>query len=84
MNLFNYFAIRLEQQLYIYLLQRYLRLKYRSEYESHSNLLKLLNILMDLKVLKEMQLMYIKDEEFKDFIPYCGPLAREIYDLKRT
>ncbi|CAG2101262.1 unnamed protein product [Medioppia subpectinata] len=48
-------AILLEQQLYIYLLQRYLLLKYRSESESQTRLQTLMESLNDMNTLNNIQ-----------------------------
>ena len=55
LKLFYIFIHRLQQQIYIYLLKRYLQMKYQSEYETNENLLKLMNSFKDLQELCELQ-----------------------------
>ncbi|CAG2163358.1 unnamed protein product [Oppiella nova] len=59
-NITHQQTIRLEQQLYIYLLQRYLLMKYGSEWESR--LQKLMITLRDLQVMFELRRIYSRDE----------------------
>ncbi|CAG2110872.1 unnamed protein product [Medioppia subpectinata] len=54
-NLLHKNIIRLEQQLYIYLLQRYLLLKYRSEFESQMKLQQIMDSLKDINTLNQIQ-----------------------------
>ena len=68
--------IRLEQQLYIYLLQRYLLVKYPSDYEL--KLQSLMTSLNDLKTLNAIE-MTIGVKEQALYHQYMGPLSREIY-----
>ena len=67
---------RLQQQIYMHLLQRYLLIKYQSESESKSKLTKLMNSLTDLYILNEkirLNLLELCDlEEI--------PLVKEICD----
>ena len=73
----KYLFYRLQQHIYVYLLQRYLQLKYQSMDEAKSRLIKLLKSLHVLKTLNEMIA--------KDFYEYgnifMGPLYKEIYGL---
>ncbi|CAG2100862.1 unnamed protein product [Medioppia subpectinata] len=55
-NISHTTAIRLKQQLYIYLLQRYLLLKYRSESESQTRLQNLMIILNEFKIVNSNDL----------------------------
>ncbi|CAG2110489.1 unnamed protein product [Medioppia subpectinata] len=73
----------LEQQLYIYLLQRYLLLKCGSESESKPRLQALMNSLTDLSITAETHKRYELSEvaENHTLIQYYGPLFREIYDI---
>ncbi|CAG2102586.1 unnamed protein product [Medioppia subpectinata] len=75
--------LKLKQQLYIYLLQRYLLLKYRSESESQIKLQKLMLLLNDLNETMKVH-KSVAVEEIKDYIQYCGPLLKEVYDLSDT
>ncbi|CAG2110488.1 unnamed protein product [Medioppia subpectinata] len=73
----------LEQQLYIYLLQRYLLLKCGSESESKPRLQALMYSLTDLTITGETHKRIELSEvaENHTLIQYYGPLFREIYDL---
>ncbi|CAG2099969.1 unnamed protein product [Medioppia subpectinata] len=75
-NLIHKEPVKLEQQLYIYLLQRYLLLKYRSE--SESKLQELMFLMKDLNVLREIQYTY-GIQEFMPYSHYIGPLIKEIF-----
>ncbi len=68
---------RLEQQLYIYLLQRYLQFRYQSECQSKTKLSKLMSILYDLKLMYEIE----RWNGFEDYLPYFGPLFTEIMNF---
>lgn len=61
----------------MYLLQRYLLLKYRSECESKEKFLRLLNTLKDLDELQRRQICLKKEKNPELF----GPLVREILDI---
>ncbi|CAG2162088.1 unnamed protein product [Oppiella nova] len=74
-NLTHRHNVQLEQQLYIYLLQRYLLLKCRSE--SESKLQNLMESLKDFNTLREIQMTF----GLQDCKQYFGPLIREIYDF---
>ncbi|CAG2166177.1 unnamed protein product [Oppiella nova] len=69
--------VKLQQNTYMYLLQRYLAVRYQSQTESTLKFLKLLNCLKDLKVLSEnfRLSMERKDPE------HVPPLMREILDV---
>ncbi|CAG2167707.1 unnamed protein product [Oppiella nova] len=54
-NLMHNEVIKAEQQLYIYLLQRYLIQQNRYEWESQSKLQQLMNILMDLQIISDIE-----------------------------
>ncbi|CAG2109057.1 unnamed protein product [Medioppia subpectinata] len=72
--------VKLEQQLYIYLLQRYLLLKYGSNYESETKLQRLMNSLKELRICSEIHKMN-ETEEIRENIQNYGPLVKEVYDL---
>ncbi|CAG2173564.1 unnamed protein product [Oppiella nova] len=76
-NLIYRDVVKLQQHIYIYLLQRYLQLEYHSMDEAKSRLIKLLKSLHVLRTLNEMIA--------KDFYEYgnifMGPLYKEIYGL---
>ncbi|CAG2177376.1 unnamed protein product [Oppiella nova] len=79
-NLRHKHYVNLEQQLYIYLLQRYLLLKYKCESESQTNLSKLMQCLSDLRVADELH----RQHELSEYEPhkqYYGPLFKEIFDF---
>ena len=76
-NLITKFIIsRLVQQLYIYLLQRYLLFKYGSE--SESKLQKLMFSLQKLQMLSNIELSVVM-KNYKPFADSMGPLMKEIY-----
>lgn len=70
-------VVRLQQQVYLYLLQRYLVFKLRSRPESEEKFLKLLNTLIFSHVLGEWEKKYFI-EDYSD--GYC-PLVKEIFDV---
>ena len=72
--------VRLEQKLYIYLLQRYLLLKYKSDSESQTKLQRFMNSLRELQVVSEVHKVN-EVETIGQNIDSCGPLFREIYDI---
>ncbi|CAG2163905.1 unnamed protein product, partial [Oppiella nova] len=80
-NLTHKQSIKLEQQLYVYLLQRYLLLRYQSE--SESKLQKLMVSLTDLTIAAEAHKQCEVQEvyECRSLIQYYGPLLSEVYDL---
>ncbi len=69
---------RLEQQTYMYLLQRYLRTKHSFKFEAKQRYLKLMTILEELHLLKDQNLNILLDIDPND----VGPLLVEILDLK--
>src|SRR5882724_13498669 len=60
LKLFYIFIHRLQQQIYIYLLQRYLQMKYQSEYETNENLSNLFNTFKALKNVSDFQIKDVK------------------------
>ncbi|CAG2099970.1 unnamed protein product [Medioppia subpectinata] len=78
-NLIHKESVKLEQQLYIYLLQRHLLLKYPSE--SELKVQDLMLAMKDLNVLREIQYTY-GIQEFMPYAHYFGPLMKETLDLK--
>ncbi|CAG2111876.1 unnamed protein product [Medioppia subpectinata] len=81
-NLIHRDIIRLEQQLYIYLLQRYLLLKYGSEWESQPKVQKLMNSMKDLEIMTEIQRTPEAIDPMKKAVDLYGPLCIDLYDLK--
>ncbi|CAG2099968.1 unnamed protein product [Medioppia subpectinata] len=77
-NLLHKQTVKLEQQLYIYLLQRYLLLKYGSEWESQSSLSILMTTLKDLYLMNRL-IMGHKIEEYKENI---HNMAQEMTPMK--
>ncbi|XP_054157165.1 nuclear hormone receptor HR96-like [Oppia nitens] len=73
-------VIKLEQQLYIYLLQRYLQLKYRSDYQWMTRLQIIMSSLMDLPTVRELQ-KRIEYTDYQQYMSYYGPLVREVYNF---
>ncbi|XP_054169193.1 nuclear hormone receptor HR96-like [Oppia nitens] len=72
--------IRYEQQLYIYLLQRYLYQKFKSDFETKSKLQNLMIMLNDIQMISEIQ-RTLALSEFRHYLQDYGPLAKEIYGL---
>ncbi|CAG2178986.1 unnamed protein product [Oppiella nova] len=72
-NLIHRNVIKLEQNIYIYLLQRYLHYKYDTEYEAKCKCERLLDTLQDITILGDMQMKDTSQENADDF----GPLSRE-------
>ncbi|CAG2108303.1 unnamed protein product [Medioppia subpectinata] len=77
-NLANKNVIKLQQHIYMYLLQRYLQCKYGSDCEAKTRFLQLMNIIIDLNVLREVHKRNI-EESAKISIP---PLLEEVLDIK--
>ncbi len=69
---------RLEQQTYIYLLQRYLESKHSSKCEAKTRYLRLMSKLEELHILNEEHVRIYLDIDPND----VGPLLIEIFDLK--
>jgi hypothetical protein len=69
---------RLEQQTYMYLLQRYLQTKHTSKCEAKTRFLKLMRILEDLHILREEKRCIKIDVDPNDL----EPLLVEFYDIK--
>ncbi|XP_054169180.1 nuclear hormone receptor HR96-like [Oppia nitens] len=67
-------VIKSEQQLYIYLLQRYLLNRYPSESESQIKLQNLMNTLIDIQVLNEIE----KRNGIERYLQYFGPISKEM------
>ncbi|XP_054169185.1 nuclear hormone receptor HR96-like [Oppia nitens] len=72
-HLINKNKVGNEQQFYIYLLQRYLLYKCRSQ--SHEKLSKLMNSLIDLHIISEIE----KTNGAENYLQYFGPILKEIY-----
>ncbi|CAG2166097.1 unnamed protein product [Oppiella nova] len=86
-NLIDKNYIKHQQHLYMYLLQRYLRVKYSPPCEANVKFLRILNILYDMKTMRELHIENIRKVDAR----MCSPLMREIlatrmsqkdYDLK--
>ncbi|CAG2100789.1 unnamed protein product [Medioppia subpectinata] len=77
-NLANKNVIKLQQHIYMYLLQRYLQCKYGSDCEAKTRFLQLMNVIIDLNVLREVHKRNI-EESAKISIP---PLLEEVLDIK--
>ncbi|CAG2172041.1 unnamed protein product [Oppiella nova] len=69
--------VKLQQNTYMYLLQRYLAVRYQSQTESTLKFLKLLNCLKDLKVLSENLRLSMENKD-PDHVP---PLMKEILNI---
>ncbi|CAG2170573.1 unnamed protein product [Oppiella nova] len=77
-NLLHREVIKLQQNIYMHLLQRYLLLKYRSEYKAKTKFLNLMNALTDINIMGEifMKKCYQTRPEL------LGPLLKEIFDIQ--
>ena len=67
---------RFQQQLYLYLLQRYLRIRYGSECDT--KLTQILDIIQDIRQLTDI---HNQDTRLKD-PKLLGPLLREVLDIE--
>ncbi|XP_054169203.1 nuclear hormone receptor HR96-like [Oppia nitens] len=76
-NIIHKEIVKLQQQLYMYLLQRYLRLKYVSECESKTKFVKIMN---SLEYLRHLNDIHRRNQNAKN-TNHLGPLLREILDL---
>ncbi|XP_054153123.1 nuclear hormone receptor HR96-like isoform X2 [Oppia nitens] len=70
--------IKLQQYIYMHLLQRYLQLRYQSESDSKLKFLKLLNTLIDLNVLGQTKRENVKKKDPN----IMSPLMKEIFEVK--
>ncbi|CAG2100000.1 unnamed protein product [Medioppia subpectinata] len=77
-NLIKRDVIKLQQNIYLYLLQRYLVYKYGGESGGKIKFLRLLNTLEDIYTMGQIQLKNNSDENANNF----SPLVREMYDMK--
>ncbi|CAG2111892.1 unnamed protein product, partial [Medioppia subpectinata] len=78
-NIIDKEYIKVQQQIYMYLLQRYLRLKYPSECETKAKFLRILNLLEYLQKLDEIHKLNYREttDNPMDF----GPIMREVFDI---
>ncbi|CAG2168561.1 unnamed protein product [Oppiella nova] len=77
-NLIHKDLVKLQQQTYMYLLQRYLEIKHNSKSESETRFLRLMNCLQVLYPLNRIHVQRIRETEPQN----AGPLVEEIYDIK--
>ncbi|XP_054169196.1 nuclear hormone receptor HR96-like [Oppia nitens] len=75
-NIIHREVIKLHQNIYMYLLQRYLLMKYRSEYKSKIKFLNLMNTLSEINILGEifMKRCFVRKANL-------GPFLKEILDI---
>jgi len=78
-NLIHKDMVKLQQQMYMYLLQRYLLLKSKSECHSKEKFLRLLNTLHDLEEFNKLKMT--KCAQSRNAPEAFGPLLREILDI---
>lgn len=71
---------RLQQLLYMYLLQRYLQLKYSDDCEYKVKFLRILDVIQDLQQLQQIQKKHYRQAD----LSVLGPLSREILDINGT
>ncbi|CAG2100788.1 unnamed protein product [Medioppia subpectinata] len=70
-------TMKLQQHIYMYLLQRYLLLKYQSESVAKTRFSQFMNILTELNVLRDIQRTHTLDQSLN-----VTPLLLEVLDLK--
>ncbi|CAG2109824.1 unnamed protein product [Medioppia subpectinata] len=75
-NLIRKELVKLQQQTYMYLLQRYLEIKHNSKSESETRFVRLMSCLQELYPLNKMHVQKINQLETP------VPLLQEIYDIK--
>ena len=71
---------RLQQNIYIYLLHRYLQMKYRSDFLTNRKLQRLINNLKDLNIINEKMGTISRDVHIEGL--QFPPLFQEIFDRK--
>ncbi|CAG2116110.1 unnamed protein product [Medioppia subpectinata] len=76
-NLMYKDLVKLQQRLYMYLLKRYLTIKYGSETEANTRFKQILDTLHDVNTLCEIQLKIERSRDPRE----VGPLMREIMDI---
>ncbi|CAG2100008.1 unnamed protein product [Medioppia subpectinata] len=77
-NLIHPEVVKVEQQIYIYLLQRYLLMKIKSEWESRTKLSNLMNTLSDLQIISDVEVQ----NGGELYLQYYGPILREtLFDV---
>ncbi|XP_054164095.1 nuclear hormone receptor HR96-like [Oppia nitens] len=76
-NLMYREMVKLQQHIYMYLLQRYLYMRYPTKFESKTKFLKLMSTLIDLHVIKEIHVTNCLRND-RDQI---SPLLREVCDV---
>ena len=70
---------RVQQQMYMYLLRRYLELKHSSKTESETRFVKLMNNLQELYAVNRIHVDKFLESGPKE----AGPLVEEIYDINK-
>ncbi|XP_054157164.1 nuclear hormone receptor HR96-like [Oppia nitens] len=73
-------VIKLEQQLYIYLMQQYLQWKYRSDYDWKHRLQTIMTSLIDLQTFSNIH-KRVEHNDYQQYKSYYGPLIREVYNF---
>ncbi|CAG2106309.1 unnamed protein product [Medioppia subpectinata] len=72
--------VKLQQHIYMYLLQRYLLMRYPTDYESKTKFMRLMSALIDLNIVRESHVIACMELE-KDKL---SPLMREICDYNNV
>ncbi|CAG2101237.1 unnamed protein product [Medioppia subpectinata] len=74
-NLINRDGVKRQQHVYMYLLQRYLILKYQTECEAKTRFLRLMNVLSDINLMREIQRRHAMQSSL------VTPLLQEVFDI---
>ncbi|CAG2123108.1 unnamed protein product [Medioppia subpectinata] len=77
-NIIHREAIKVQQNIYMHLLKRYLSIKYCNECESKTRFLRLMNTLQDISLLGKIQRENTTETFAEIPTPYVFPLIREI------
>ncbi|CAG2101271.1 unnamed protein product [Medioppia subpectinata] len=75
-NLLYREMVKLQQHIYMYLLQRYVMTRYPTKYESNTKFMRLMSTMIDLNIVRESHVKHMELEAYK-----LSPLLREICDL---
>ncbi|CAG2162072.1 unnamed protein product [Oppiella nova] len=74
-NIINKDVIKYQQKMYIYLLQRYLSMKYRWEWLWRYKMSNLMNALIDVNIVGRIEIL----NGVEDYIEYFGPVSQEMF-----
>ncbi|CAG2168562.1 unnamed protein product [Oppiella nova] len=71
--------VKLQQYIYLYLLQRYLTVKYQSDSVLRTKFSRLMSVLSDVYFLGETQMQIVAD---RSPVADCSPLLKEVFNMK--